>query len=83
MIPNIYRAEVFKEYGDVDRDLDIVFVGRFVSDKGISDLIEALGQLGQTGFRPRLSLVGDGPERTAILKSRGAWPRTTSDFHRG
>jgi glycosyltransferase involved in cell wall biosynthesis len=71
VIPNTYRAEVFKEYGDVDRDLDIVFVGRFVSDKGISDLIEALGQLGQTGFRPRLSLVGDGPERTAILKRVG------------
>ena len=53
------------------RDLDIVFVGRLVSDKGSSDLIEALGQLGQTGFRPRLSLVGDGPERTAILTRVG------------
>ena len=51
--------------------------------KGVSDLIEAFGQLGQTDFRPRLSIVGDGPERTAILsKSRGAWPRTASDFHR-
>jgi glycogen(starch) synthase len=71
VIPNTYRAEVFKEYGDVSRDLDIVFVGRIVSDKGIADLIEALGQLGQTGFRPQLSLVGDGPERPAILKRVG------------
>ena len=71
VIPNTYRAEVFKEYGDVGRDLDIVFVGRLVSDKGSADLIEALGQLGQTGFRPRLSLVGDGPERTAILTRVG------------
>jgi glycogen synthase len=26
-----------------------------------------LGQLGQAGLRPRLSIVGDGPERLAIL----------------
>jgi glycogen synthase len=67
VIPNTYRSEVFKEYSDVSRDLDIVFVGRLVSDKGISDLIDAFGQLGQTGFRPRLSIVGDGPERPAIF----------------
>ena len=84
VIPNTYRTEIFKEYGDVVRDLDIVFVGRLVSDKGVTDLIDALGQLGQAGFRPRLSIVGDGPERPAILtRSRGAWPWTASDFHRG
>ena len=53
------------------RDLDIVFVGRLVSDKGVTDLIDALGQLGQAGFRPRLSIVGDGPERPAILTRVG------------
>ena len=67
VIPNTYRTEIFREYGDVIRDLDIVFVGRLVSDKGVTDLIDALGQLGQVGFRPRLSIVGDGPERPAIL----------------
>src|SRR5262249_99346 len=39
-----------------------------VSDKGVSDLIDALGELGETGFRPRLSIVGEGPERIAILR---------------
>jgi glycosyltransferase involved in cell wall biosynthesis len=67
VIPNTYRSDVFKEYSDVSRDLDIVFVGRLVSDKGVSDLIDALGQLGRAGCRPRLSIVGDGPERAAIL----------------
>jgi glycogen(starch) synthase len=67
VIPNTYRTEIFKEYNDVTRDLDVVFVGRLVSDKGISDLIDALGQLRETGYRPRLSIVGDGPERAAIL----------------
>jgi glycogen synthase len=67
VIPNTYRAEVFKEYSDVSRDLDVVFVGRLVSDKGVMDLINALGQLARTGFRPGLSIVGDGPEHAAIL----------------
>jgi glycogen(starch) synthase len=71
VIPNTYRSEVFKEYSNVIRDLDIVFVGRLVSDKGVTDLIDALGQLGQAGCRPRLSIVGDGPERSAILARVG------------
>jgi len=66
VIPNTYRTEIFKDYADVTRDLDIVFVGRLVSEKGVTDLIDALGQLSEAGFRPRLSIVGDGPERPAI-----------------
>src|SRR5215468_7688914 len=57
VIPNTYRSNVFKEYSDVIKDLDIVFVGRLVSDKGVSDLIEAMGELGRAGVRPRLSIV--------------------------
>jgi glycogen synthase len=71
VIPNSYRTEIFKEYNDVIKDLDMVFVGRLVSDKGVSDLIEAMGQLGRAGFRPRLSIVGDGPERSAIVTRVG------------
>jgi glycosyltransferase involved in cell wall biosynthesis len=71
VIPNTYRTEIFKEYDDVIRDLDIVFVGRLVSDKGVLDLIDVLNELRQGGFRPRLSIVGDGPERPAILRRVG------------
>jgi len=71
VIPNTYRSDVFKEYSDVIKDLDIVFVGRLVSDKGVIDLIEAMGELGRAGVRPRLSIVGDGPERPAILTRVG------------
>jgi glycogen synthase len=71
VIPNAYRNEIFKEYDDMTRDLDIVFVGRLVSEKGVTDLIDALEQLGEAGFRPRLSIVGDGPERQAILTRVG------------
>jgi len=66
VIPNTYRNDIFKEYADVSRDCDIVFVGRLVSDKGVADLIDALGHLGRAGFRPSLSIVGEGPERAAI-----------------
>jgi glycosyltransferase involved in cell wall biosynthesis len=71
VIPNAYRGDIFKEYSDVIKDLDIVVVGRLVSDKGVIDLIEAMGELGRAGFRPRLSIVGDGPERPAILTRVG------------
>lgn len=66
VIPNTYRSDIFRQYSDVIRDLDIVFVGRLVSDKGVMDLIDALEQLNQESFRPRLSIVGHGPERQAI-----------------
>jgi len=68
VIPNSYRSEIFKEYSDVTKDLDIVFVGRLDSDKGAIDLVEALGLLSRAGFRPRLSIVGDGPERPTIFR---------------
>src|SRR4029077_2403388 len=59
---------IFKQYADVSRDCDIVFVGRLVSDKGVADLIDALRRLARTGFRPSLSIVGEGPERAAIAQ---------------
>ena len=66
VVSNAYRSELFKEYDDVIQDLDIVFVGRLVSDKGVADLIDALRLLYEANFRPRLSIVGDGPERADI-----------------
>jgi glycogen synthase len=69
VIPNTYRNEIFKEYVDVNRNLDIVFVGRLVSDKGVADLIESLHLLAKRGSRPRLSIVGDGPELPAIRRN--------------
>jgi glycogen synthase len=67
-IPNTYRSEIFKEYRDVNRDIDIIFVGRLVAEKGAVDLLEALNYLGQAGLRPQLSIVGDGPEFPALVR---------------
>jgi glycogen synthase len=66
VIPNSYRGEFFKIYNDVEQSMDIVFVGRLVSDKGVADLIDALRLLRDANYRPRLSIVGDGPEKENI-----------------
>jgi glycosyltransferase involved in cell wall biosynthesis len=49
-----------------DRPGDLVFLGRLVSQKGCDVLVRALGLLGARGIRPRLVLIGDGPERAPL-----------------
>jgi glycosyltransferase involved in cell wall biosynthesis len=51
---------------------DIVFVGRLIADKKVDHLLEAVALL--VGDRPRLrcTIVGDGPERTALESLAGS-----------
>jgi glycosyltransferase involved in cell wall biosynthesis len=42
------------------------FVGRFVQEKGLSVLVDALALLAQQGREFEAKLIGDGPERTKI-----------------
>src|SRR5207248_662901 len=42
--------------------IDVVFVGRLVSDKGVDVLLEALARLGDVSA----VIAGDGPERHAL-----------------
>jgi glycogen(starch) synthase len=70
-IPNTYRSEIFREFGDVRKDLDIVFVGRLVSEKGVTDLLDAMSYLGKVAVRPRLSIVGNGPEYQTLVTRVG------------
>jgi len=62
VIPNPYRDDRFRRLPGVPRTEDLVFVGRLVSDKGVDVLLDALGLLDAEGLRPRLTVVGDGPE---------------------
>lgn len=72
VIPNPYREDVFRLLPDVPRDLDLVFAGRLVSDKGAGHLIDALGLLRTGGLTPRLTIIGEGPEEAALLQRASA-----------
>lgn len=62
IIPNSYREDVFYEMPEIQRDRELVFLGRLVSDKGGNLLLDALAQLKSRGLKPRLTIIGSGPE---------------------
>lgn len=65
-VGNPFNDEVFRSAENDKRTHDLIFVGRLVSDKGVDVLIDALAILLQSGMHPRLTVVGDGVERTAL-----------------
>jgi glycosyltransferase involved in cell wall biosynthesis len=67
VIPNPYRDEIFRRLPGIERSAELVYVGRLVSDKGVKVLLDALALLAGRGLRPHLSVVGDGPERPALV----------------
>lgn len=66
VIPNAYESQQFRRLEDVPKTQDLVFLGRLVSDKGVDVLIQALALLRCQGRRPRLTIIGSGPERGAL-----------------
>lgn len=63
-IPNAYEDGLFSApVSESSRDREVVFVGRFVSDKGGDLLISALSLLAQRGVRLNLTMIGEGRER--------------------
>ena len=62
---NPYDDEVFKDSPVEPRTGELIFVGRLVSDKGARLLLDAMTLLEE---KPRLTIVGDGPERAALEK---------------
>jgi len=62
-VPNVFRAETaFSEPSD--RDVDIVFAGRFAPEKGLDVLVKALGTM-PTDLK--VMIIGDGPLRDQLL----------------
>lgn len=73
VIANPYRDDLFKIDNKVSRDKDLVYLGRLVSDKGISVLINALKMLKEVGLAPRLTIVGAGPEEQNLSNMIAAY----------
>lgn len=65
-------AELERVQPDCDRGLStpprLGYIGRLHHEKGVANLIEALGRLKQEGLRPMpvVRLIGDGPERAQL-----------------
>lgn len=63
VVGNPYHDGIFTASPADARVRELIFVGRLVSDKGASLLVEAMKLL---GTKPRLTIVGDGPERVNL-----------------
>jgi glycogen synthase len=66
LVPNPYADDLFRRMDGAPRERELVFVGRLVSDKGVDLLIDALVLLAKRGRRVGLTVIGDGPELTAL-----------------
>ncbi len=66
LVGNPYDPETFHLWPGIERDRELVYLGRLVSDKGIDLLVDALAELRQRGLTPRLSIIGAGPELYAL-----------------
>jgi glycosyltransferase involved in cell wall biosynthesis len=68
IIPNAYRDDLFRVTNRGERPCDLAYVGRLVPEKGVSDLLTALGLLHRWGIFPRLRLIGSGPEECSLRR---------------
>jgi len=64
VIRNPYQENIFKLMPEIPRNLDFVFLGRLVSDKGADLAVQAFKKVVDKSERADLSLtiIGDGPE---------------------
>ncbi|MBW2737954.1 MAG: glycosyltransferase family 4 protein [Deltaproteobacteria bacterium] len=68
VIPDSYDDDVFYEMPGQSRGRELVFVGRLISDKGADLVIEAVARLKSQGSDLHLTVVGAGPEETALYR---------------
>jgi glycogen(starch) synthase len=72
VIPNPVNLAAFSTAKPVQRNRELAFVGRLVSDKGCALLLQVLAHLRDRGLRPKLTIIGDGPERSALQHQAAA-----------
>lgn len=76
----IYNG-TFDNYGQAEKTIDFISTARLVTDKGISELIEAFAMLVKKHPSATLAIVGDGPERHKFKKQAASVPGITFYGH--
>lgn len=66
VIGNPYRSGLFRVMPEIPHENSIVFLGRFVSDKGAGLLIRAFAEV--KGVSKGLTLIGAGPEEASLKR---------------
>ncbi len=67
VLPSLYLdREANRPDGPVDERCDLLMVGRLVRNKGVPQVVEAVGRLWSRGIPVTLRLVGRGPMRARI-----------------
>lgn len=67
VIPNPFAVGLFTAGPPTQsRPNELIFVGRLVTEKGLDLLLEAMAKLRKREVRPRLTIVGAGPELTPM-----------------
>ncbi len=65
---------------DIDKDIDILFVGRLIEGKGINVLMDSLRLFDISGTAISAVIVGDGPELQAAKNGCGQLPKVSVLF---
>ena len=68
VVGNPYETGEFGNLEQGPRSKDLVFMGRLVSQKGCDLLLRALSILKNEGTNPSLTVIGDGPEMSALKR---------------
>jgi glycogen synthase len=68
VIANPVDLSLFQNDPGTARERELAFLGRLVVHKGCNILLHALHKLGERGLRPRLTIIGKGPERENFEK---------------
>lgn len=71
VITNAYDDKVFRRTGVAPPDRDFAFCGRLVSDKGADLLIRSFAIVAARIPDATLTIIGDGPERSALERLAG------------
>jgi len=67
VLPSLYLdLQAFTPQGPADGRTDLLMVGRLVPNKGVAQVVEAVGRLHRRGLPCTLRLVGRGPERARL-----------------